>query len=75
MMKYVLIILFCAVLGFLGAGIYYDFAEIDTLWRDRCYGIGTLLLFFVLMPLFLFYRRNKIQMNKYVLDFSKRKKD
>lgn len=72
-MKYLIIILFAISLTLIGLGIY--FYIISSPKQHLFFGIGTMLLFFVTMPVFLFYRRKKIDLQKYSLDNFYKAKD
>ena len=65
-MKYITIIFLMISLLLIGAGIYYDIAGLDEIAKNKLYGFGTLGLFFLTMPCFLIYRRNKINIQKYM---------
>lgn len=66
-MKYITIIFLTSSLLLLGAGVYYDITGLDETVKNKLYGFGTLDLFFLAMPSFLIYRRNKTNIKKYML--------
>lgn len=73
-MKYVTIIFLLVALILIGGGIYYDLMGMDEMIKDKLYGFGSICLFFLAMPSFLFYRRNKTDMKKYMLNLDRKDK-
>ncbi|MDO5655401.1 MAG: hypothetical protein Q4G27_04605 [Flavobacteriaceae bacterium] len=63
-MKY--IVIFCALISLflILTGVYFYIQ--DNLIYNKLFGFGTIGLFFITFPLFLFWRRNKFDRNKYI---------
>lgn len=72
-MKYLVILLAVVSFGLIFTGIYYDFIMPNEVLKNKFYGSGTLLLFIITMPLFLYYRRKKIDVKKYMINPPKEK--
>ncbi len=72
-MKWVIITLALIAISLLLIGIFFDFTNNPS--KDLFYGSGTLLLFFVVFPLFLYYRKDKVDMEKYKWKNPKNKLD
>lgn len=63
-MKYVVILSAIISFGLIFTGLYFDINN-DVL-KDRFYGLGTISMFFITFPLFLFWRRNKFTREKFI---------
>lgn len=74
-MKYITIIFFLVAVILIGMGVYYDLMEMDIAVKDKLYGFGSICLFFLAMPSFLFYRRNKTDIRKYMLNSKQNKEN
>lgn len=66
-MKIVNLILFIISIGFILIGVYFDFIIEDEISRDKFYGFGTVFLFLITMPIFLYSRRDGKNWEKYIL--------
>ena len=66
-MKIAVIIVTLVVFSLLIAGIIGDITDQKEALVSKLYGIATLILFFVWMPLFLFSRSKKTQFKKYII--------
>lgn len=64
-MKYIVILFTIISFTLIFLGIY--FYAIEDLVYHKYFGFGTISLFLITFPLFLFWRRNKTEMSKYVL--------
>lgn len=62
-MKYIVIFLTIVSVGLLATGLYFNLQ--DNPLQHKFFGFGTILLFLVTFPTFLFWRRNKFDMDKY----------
>lgn len=67
-MKYLNIITFLVAISLIFAGLYCDISGALPELKNKFYGFGTLILFFVAMPLFLIVRRKKFDLKKYDLN-------
>lgn len=63
-MKYLVIISAVVSIGLILAGLYFDIK--DNPLMHKMYGFGTIGLFLITFPLFLFWRRNKFSRDKLV---------
>ena len=61
-MKYIIIILFLATLGSILTGYF-----VETEYSQKCIGFGVLGLFFVVFPLFAYYRWKDKDVKDYML--------
>lgn len=64
-MRWILIILLVAVFGLVGYGFYIKPDDLQS--GEFFIGLGTVGFFFVVMPLFLYHRRQKIKIEDYML--------
>lgn len=64
-MRWILIILFLIVVGLITYGFISNSGNEKS--GDFYIGIGTVILFLIFIPLFLYFRRNKITKEKYFL--------
>ena len=67
-MKYIVRLQLLAVLGFIGFG--YFLKNKGSLEGDKWIGIGVLVLAFVLMPTFIYYRYRNKKLSDYKLNFN-----
>lgn len=65
MLRWIVIMVFLIAIGLMGYG--YFFNSETPADRDFYIGLGSLILFFVFMPLLLIYRRKRISIEKFLL--------
>ena len=63
-MKYLVILSAVISLGLIIAGIYFDYQD-DPI-KHKLYGFGTIFMFLITFPLFLYWRRNKMTREKFL---------
>lgn len=63
-MKYVVMFFAAISLGLILTGIYFDYH--DDPMKHKMYGFGTISMFLITFPLFLFWRRNKMSRDKFI---------
>lgn len=63
-MKYIVILSAVVSFGLICTGIYLDIQENPL--KHKFYGLGTVGMFFITFPLFLFWRRNKFTRDKFL---------
>ncbi len=66
-MKYLIRILFFVNLVGFASGVYFHFNEQLALSK-KCIGFSVLGLFFIVIPIFLFYRFSKSDRSKYIFN-------
>lgn len=64
-MRWILIILLFVAIGLITYGFIINSSAVRS--GEFYIGIGTVLLFFIIIPLFLYSRRNKMNADKYIL--------
>ena len=69
-MKYVVLLFALVSLGLLGIGLYHYIN--DNHIYNKYFGFGTVGLFFITFPLFLFWRRDKFDLKNYTWHNSNR---
>lgn len=72
MLRWIVLIVFLIAIGLIGYGYFFHFNHPAD--RDFYMGLGSLLLFFVFIPLLLFHRRKRISMEKFLLTKESMKK-